>query len=128
MIIRGSVAPDSALDQGVEFPLVQSGNARPGSREKGKAQMSESKEPQAAEPPSRDPMYRAVVALLISDVVVGLGLAIFAAAVLDTRPIAFLGLAMALLGIAILAFYVAIGARADRRAKVAKMESTRPNQ
>lgn len=90
--------------------------------------MSESKDPQSAELPSRDPMYRAVVALLIADVVVGLGLAVFAAAVLDTRPIAFLGLAMALLGIAILAFYIAIGARADRRAKVANAETAQRDQ
>jgi uncharacterized membrane protein len=100
---------------------------------KGKASMSETREPEAAkalvgEPPTRDPMYRAVVALLIGDVVVGLGLAIFAAAVLDTRPIAFLGLAMALLGIAVLAFYIAIGARADRRAKVAAVETTKRDQ
>lgn len=81
--------------------------------------MSESKEPAAADIPSRDPMFRAIVALLIADIVFGLGLAVFGAAVLDTRPIAFLGLAMALLGIAILAFYVAIGHRADHRAKVA---------
>jgi threonine/homoserine efflux transporter RhtA len=90
--------------------------------------MSESKEPEAGELPSRDPMYRAVVALLIGDVVVGLGLAVFAAAVLDTRPVAFLGLAMALLGIAVLAFYIAIGARADRRAKVADSGSAERDQ
>ena len=68
-------------------------------------------------------MYRAIVGLLIVGVVFGLGLAIFAEAVLEIRQIAFLGLAMALLGIAIQAFHIAIGHLADRRAKVAATET-----
>ena len=90
--------------------------------------MSESKPPEAAEAPTRDPMYRAVVTLLIADIVVGLGLAIFGAMVLDTQPIAIVGLGMAVLGIAILAFYIAIGAKADRRSKVAATESAKRDQ
>lgn len=83
-------------------------------------------EPKTAEaPPTRDPMYRAVVGLLIVDVVFGLGLAVFAEAVLEIRQIALLGLAMALLGIAILAFYVAVGRQSDRRAKTASQDSTK---
>lgn len=81
--------------------------------------MSESNGAKESETPSRDPIYRAIVGLLIADVVMGLGLAVFAEAVLEIRPIAYLGVTMAVLGIAILAFYIAIGRRANRRAKVA---------
>lgn len=73
----------------------------------------------AAGQPTRDPMYRVIVALLVVDVLLGLGLAVFGEAVLQIRQLAFVGLAMALIGIAILAFYIAIGHQADRRAKIA---------
>ena len=85
--------------------------------------MSESNGARVSTTPSRDPIYRTIVGLLIADVVMGLGLAVFAEAVLDIRPIAYLGLTMAVLGFAILAFYIAIGRRADRRAKVAGLDT-----
>ena len=67
----------------------------------------------AARPP-RAQLHFVVIVLLCVDVVLGLGLAVFAEKVLEFEPMAFLGLGLAALGLGILAYFVLFG---DGRAK-----------
>ena len=58
---------------------------------------------------AREPLHFAVIVLLISDVVFGLGLAVFAEKVLMFRPMAIMGCGLAALGVGILAYFVLFG-------------------
>jgi len=59
--------------------------------------------------PPREPLYFVVVILLIADIVLGLGIAVFAEKVIDFRPMAMGGLGLAGLGLGILAYFVLFG-------------------
>ena len=57
----------------------------------------------------REPLYFVVVILLIMDIVLGLGIAVFAEKVIAFRPMAMVGLGLAGLGLGILAYFVLFG-------------------
>lgn len=57
----------------------------------------------------REPLYFTVIVLLIADIVLGLGIALFAEKVIDFRPMAVGGLGLAGLGLGILAYFVLFG-------------------
>jgi hypothetical protein len=59
--------------------------------------------------PTREPLYFVVILLLIADIVLGLGIAVFAEKVMDFRPMAVGGLGLAGLGLGILAYFVLFG-------------------
>jgi hypothetical protein len=62
----------------------------------------------------RDPLFYAVILLLLADIVCGLGLAVFAEKILKFTPMAGMGLGMAALGLGILAYFLFLG---DGRSK-----------
>jgi F0F1-type ATP synthase assembly protein I len=57
----------------------------------------------------REPLYFVVILLLIADIMLGLGIAVFAEKVMDFRPMAVGGLGLAGLGLGILAYFVLFG-------------------
>jgi len=59
--------------------------------------------------PKREPLYFTVIVLLVADIVLGLGIAVFAEKVIDFRPMAVGGLGLAGLGLGILAYFVLFG-------------------
>jgi hypothetical protein len=63
----------------------------------------------------REPLYFVVIGLLCADVVFGLGLAVFAEKVIEFRPMAVMGLGLAVLGLGVLAYFVLVGDRPDKR-------------
>lgn len=67
--------------------------------------------------PRREPLYFVVIVLLCADILFGLGLAVFAEKVLTFRPMAVMGVGLAVLGLGILAYFVLVGGRSrpDRR-------------
>src|SRR5581483_1304114 len=66
--------------------------------------------PKAPAPGKRNPLHFVVVILLLADIVLGLGLAVFAEKVISYRPMAVMGLGLAALGLGILAYFVLFGA------------------
>lgn len=66
--------------------------------------------------PSRDGVYRAIQWLLFLDVVLGLGLAVVGATVLEADSIAVVGLGLAVVGLLLMVFFRVLAAReAGRR-------------
>jgi hypothetical protein len=59
--------------------------------------------------PRHEPLYFVVILLLIADIMLGLGIAVFAEKVMDFRPMAVGGLGLAGLGLGILAYFVLFG-------------------
>jgi hypothetical protein len=76
--------------------------------------------PSTPDPPSearrpREPLYFTVIILLIADIVLGLGIALFAEKVIAFRPMAVGGLGLAGLGLGILAYFVLFGSGRSKR-------------
>lgn len=67
----------------------------------------------------REPLYFVVLLLLCLDIVLGLGLAVFAEEVIGFRPMALMGIGLALVGLGILAYFVLWGDK-NRPRKAAK--------
>ncbi|MBX6320531.1 MAG: hypothetical protein IRY94_01765 [Rhodospirillaceae bacterium] len=65
--------------------------------------------------PTRDGIYRLIVALMAADVVVGLGLAAFGGLWLHHSPVVVVGGGLALIGALLLLFFLRLGAQAERR-------------
>lgn len=57
----------------------------------------------------REPLHFIVVLLLLTDIVFGLGLAVFAEKVLAFRPMAIMGCGLAALGLGVLGYFVLFG-------------------
>jgi hypothetical protein len=57
----------------------------------------------------REPLHFVVVLLLLTDIVFGLGLAVFAEKVLAFRPMAIMGCGLAALGLGVLGYFVLFG-------------------
>lgn len=62
----------------------------------------------------REPLHFVVIVLLCTDIVFGLGLAVFAEKVIAFRPMSVMGLGLAVLGLGILAYFVLVGDKAKR--------------
>jgi hypothetical protein len=60
-------------------------------------------------PAKRNSLFYAVICLLILDIVCGLGLALFAQAILLFPPMAVMGLGLAILGVGIMAYFLLVG-------------------
>jgi hypothetical protein len=60
-------------------------------------------------PARRNFLFYAVICLLILDIVCGLGLALFAQAILLFPPMAVMGLGLAILGVGIMAYFLLVG-------------------
>ena len=73
------------------------------------AQPVPSPKPVSRRKPPREPLYFVVIMLLIADIVLGLGIAVFAEKVMAFRPMAVGGLGLATLGLGILAYFVLFG-------------------
>jgi len=71
--------------------------------------------PESGWPLQRDPLHFVVIALLLADIVFGLGLAVFAEKVIAFRPMAIMGCGLAALGLGILAYFVLVGGGAEKR-------------
>jgi hypothetical protein len=63
----------------------------------------------APKPAKRDLLFYAVICLLVADILFGLGLALFAQAVLQFPPMAVMGLGLAVLGVGIMAYFLLLG-------------------
>jgi hypothetical protein len=64
--------------------------------------------------PTREPVYRLILALMTADIVLGLALAAVGEFVLRQRPITLAGLGLGLVGALLLVFFQRLGARAER--------------
>lgn len=71
--------------------------------------------PASAADPARDGVYRAIQWLLFLDIVLGLGLAVFGAVVLEVDSIAVVGLGLAVVGLLLMVFFRALAAREAAR-------------
>jgi hypothetical protein len=68
-----------------------------------------------SERPSRDPIYRLIVALMAADIVVGLALAAVGWFVLEKSEMVLVGTGLALIGALLLFFFQGRAQRASRR-------------
>jgi hypothetical protein len=60
-------------------------------------------------PARREPLFFVVIILLVLDILLGLGIAVFAEKILEFRPMAVMGVGLAILGVGILAYFVLLG-------------------
>lgn len=98
MAVSPAPEPGSAPSQDL---AVGQAAADPGAMAPGK--------PRLKPVPRREPGYFAVIILLVLDIVIGLGLAVFGEKVMEFRPIAVAGLGLAGIGLVILAYFVLFG-------------------
>ncbi len=78
--------------------------------------MSETPRNSAGDPAS-DGVYRAIQVLLFLDVVLGLGLAVVGASVLEVNEVAYAGLGLAVVGLVLMVFFRVLAAREAARRK-----------
>lgn len=67
--------------------------------------------------PASEGIYRAIQWLLFLDVVLGLGLAVIGAEVLEADPIVYAGLGLAVIGLLLMVFFRVLAARETARRK-----------
>jgi hypothetical protein len=63
-------------------------------------------------PAQRDGVYRLILALMLADIVVGVGLVLLGALVIDERALVIAGAGLALIGFVLFLFFRRLGARA----------------
>jgi hypothetical protein len=74
----------------------------------------------------RNPLFFVVICLLITDIVFGLGLAVFAQTILQFPPMAVMGLGLAVLGVGILAYFLLLGDGRNQPAPAKEAKRMKP--